>query len=129
MTTTNARLATTARILHSRAVRTRIGHHMSVARRLAVLDAHVARFNAGRATAASYLTETLGVNADFVRRFASGFGKAATAAHRARTGNDPQRNCIARVGRRRFVQCSSYDLCDLAEAARTFARTAAFLNA
>lgn len=112
-----------------RAARVPTGHHMSVTRRIAVLEAHVARFNTGRATAASYLTEVLGVDADFVRRFASGFGKAATAAHRARTGNDPQRDCIARVGRRRFVRCFSYDLCDLVMAARTFPRTAAFLNA
>lgn len=128
MSTTNASLATTARILSSRAARTRVGHHMSVARRYAVLDAYAARFNAGRATAAGYLTEILGVDAEFVRRFASGFGKAATAAHRTRTGNSPLRNCIARVGRR-FVQCASYDLRDLAEAARTFPRTAALINA
>lgn len=112
-----------------RAARTTVGHHMSAARRLAVLDAHAARFNAGRATAASYLTDVLGASADFVRRFASGFGKAATAAHRARTGNDPQPDCIARVGRRRFVQCFSYDPRDLDEAARTFVRTAGFLAA
>jgi len=129
MTTTNASLATVVRILRSRANRVRTGSHMSTARRLAVLDAYVARVNAGRLTAASYLTKVLGVNADFVRRFASGFGKAATAAHRARTGISPRRDSIARVGRRRFVECFSYDLCDLAEAARTFVHTAAFINA
>lgn len=112
-----------------RAARVRIGHHMSVVRCYAVLNAHVARFNAGRATAASYLTEVLGVDGEFVRRFASGFGKAATAAHRAHTGDNPQRDCIARIGRRRFVQCFSYDLRDLDEAARTFPRTAAVLSA
>jgi len=79
MTTTNASLATVVRILRSRANRVRTGNHMSVARRLAVLDAYVARFNVGRLTAASYLTKVLGMNADFVRRFASGFGKTATA--------------------------------------------------
>jgi len=123
MTTTNASLVTAARILRSRTARVRTGNHMSVARRLAVLDAYVARVNAGRLTAASYLAEVLGVNADFVCRFASGFGKAATAAHRARTGISPRRDSIARVGRRRFVECFSYDLCDLAEAARTFVHT------
>lgn len=111
-----------------RAARTRTGHHMSIARRIAVLDARVARFNARRATAASYLTEVLGVDADFVRRFAPGFGKAATAAYRARTGDSPPCDCIARIGLRRFVECASYDLCDLDAAARAFPRTAAFLN-
>lgn len=129
MTTTNASLATTARVLRSRTARIRIGHHMSVARRYAVLDAHVARHNAGRATAAAYLTEVLGADANFVRRFASGFGKAATAAHLARTGAKPRRNCIARVGRRRFVECFSYDLRDLVEAAHTFKHTATLVNA
>lgn len=124
MTTTNASLATTARVLRSRTARIRIGHHMSVARRYAVLDAYVARINGNLITAASYLAG-IGASRAFIDRFGSAFGAKVSKAYQARFGRKPTRTALACRGVR-FFDAFAYtadELPVLNDAARSYDRT------
>jgi hypothetical protein len=110
-----------------RAARTRVGHHMSVGRRHDVLDALVSRTNGDQITAAAYLAE-LGADADFIKSYASPFGKAIARVYRE-VGREPERIGLARVGRR-LVPVFAYAEADrqlLDAAAQAYPRTAALL--
>lgn len=111
-----------------RAARIRIGHHMSVARRHAVLDALCARVNGGRLTAAAYLSGVLGADERFVRSYASPFGRAVARAFRQAHGCEPARDGLARHGRR-LMRCFTYDEAALAAGALAYARTAELVAA
>jgi hypothetical protein len=114
-----------------RAARVRIGHHMSPARRDARLAAVVARTNAGRLTAAEYLTDVLGADQDFVHSYASPFGKAIATAWRAAYGADPKKKGLALVNRR-LIPVFAYridDLPILQAAALAYPRTAELVGA
>lgn len=111
-----------------RAARARVGHHMSVARRHAVLDALCARVNGGRLTAAAYLSGVLGADERFVRSYASPFGRAVAKAWREAHGCEPVRDGLARHGRR-LVGCFTYDEAALAAGATAYRRTAELLAA
>ncbi len=114
-----------------RAARARVGHHMSIGRRHAVLDALVARVNAGKLTAAQYLADVLGADGAFIGSYAGPFGKAIATAWRAVRGTDPQRTGLALVGRR-LVSVFAYsadELPILQAAAEAYPRTAALLTA
>ncbi len=113
---------------HGRAARVRVGHHMSVARRHAVLDALCARVNGARPAAATYLAGVLGVDEKFLRSYASPFGRAVAKAWREAHGCEPARDGLARHGRR-LVGCFTYDETALAAGAAAYARTAALLAA
>lgn len=124
MTTTNASLATTARVLHSRAARARIGHHMSSARRYAVLDALIARTNGGLITAAGYLADVLGANEKFIYSFGSPFGRDVAKKYRAKFDAEPKRG-LTRRGLRLFdgFVYAADEAPILDEAARSYNRT------
>lgn len=125
MTTTNASLATTARVLRSRATRTRIGHHMSVARRHAVLDAFIARCNGALITAASYLRSAIGADEMFVDRFGSAFGTKISKGYQAKFGRKSTRTALARRGYRIFdaFAYTAEEIGILDEAARSYDKT------
>lgn len=111
-----------------RAARTRVGHHMSVARRHATL---IAWANAGKLTAAQYLADILGADTAFIGSYAGPFGKAIATAWRAARGADPKRTGLARVGQR-LVRVFAYgadELPILQAAAEAYPRTAALLAA
>lgn len=114
-----------------RAARVRIGHHMSVARRAAFVGALVARWNTGRVTAEAWLATVPGVDAEFVRRYASPFGREVAKVYRARFGTEPVRAGSAWRSRM-LVDCFAYsaeELPALEEAARSYKRTALLLAA
>lgn len=116
---------------HGRAARVRVSHHMSVARRTAFVGTLVARWNAGRVTAEAWLAESLGADAEFVRRYASPFGREVAKVYRARFGAEPPRSGSAWRSRM-LVDCFAYsaeELPTLEEAARTYKRTALLLAA
>lgn len=118
-------------VLSGRAARTRVGSHMSVQRRYAVLDALVRRTNAGKVTTAQYLADVVGADADFVRRFAAPYGKAVAKAYRDEYGAEPSKSGLARRGRM-LLSCFAYgadDLPVLDKGARTYRRTAELLGA
>lgn len=71
-----------------RANRTRIGSFNTVTRRYAVLDAYVARRNAGIVTAGQYL-KALTSDDGFAAMYDSPFGKAIKKAYKALHGEDP----------------------------------------
>jgi len=111
-----------------RAARVRIGHHMSVQRRIAVLDATVERANLGFLTAAEYLAE-LGLDEAFIYSYASPFGKAAAKAYRSAFGVEPAKSGLARRGMR-LVPVFAYGADEagvLYEAAQDYKRTREFL--
>ena len=115
----------------SRRDRARVGHHMSPARRYAVLDATVARANAGLVTTADYLTDVLGADDEFVRRFSSPFGKSVAKVYREEYGQEPPKNGLAR---RRTMLLSVFaygedELPVLAKGALNYKRTADLLLA
>ena len=113
-----------------RAARVRVGHHMSVQRHIAVLDALVERTNAGRITAAEYLAE-LGADEAFIHSYASPYGRAVAAAYRSAFGAEPVKSGLARRGLR-LVPVFAYAADEsqvLYEAAWTYKRTAEFLAA
>lgn len=124
MTTTNASLATTARVLRSRAARARIGNHMSVVRRFAVLDALIARTNGGLITAAGYLADVLGAGEKFVYLYSSPFGRDVAKQYRAKFNAEPKQG-LTRRGLRLFdgFVYTANEAPILDEAARTYART------
>ena len=125
MTTTNASLATTARILRNRHARTRIGHHMSVARRHAVLDAYIGRCNGPLTTAAAYLREVLHAGEVFTDRFGSAFGTKVSNGYQAKFGHKSARTALARRGMRLFdaFGYTADEMPVLDEAARGYNRT------
>lgn len=126
MTTTNASLATTARVIRSRTARTRIGNHMSVARRHAVLDAFIARCNGPLViTAASYLRGVIGAGEMFVDRFGSSFGTKVSKGYQAQFGHKSARTALARRGMRIFdaFAYTADEIGILDEAARNYDRT------
>lgn len=113
-----------------RAARVRTGHHMSAQRQVAVLDALVARVNTGRITAAEYLTGVLGADEEFVRRYASPFGRHVAQAYRAAFGMEPAKAGLARRGTR-LVPCFAYTAAEvpvLYEAALAYGRTRELLS-
>jgi hypothetical protein len=131
MTTTNT--ARAAYIPTTRSTRTRVGNAMSPARRNAFLDSFVARVNASVITAAQYLTDVLGADAEFVRRFSGTFGKAVAKAWREQFGTEPTKSGLARV-RRMLLPVFAYTadaatLTVLDKAARSYTRTAQLLAA
>lgn len=85
-----------------RAARARVGHHMSAARRRAVLDAYCARSNGSLITVAAYLRGVVGADEAFVDRFGSAFGTKASKAYQAAFGRKSVRFGIARRGLRLF---------------------------
>jgi len=87
------------------------GRHDSVTRRLFNLAALVARVNAGRLTAASYLAE-LGADGDTIRRYAATLGKKIKAAYEAKRGTQPERTALALVGHH-LTRCFAYDAGDV----------------
>jgi hypothetical protein len=106
------------------------GRHNSATRRAFNLAALAARFNAGRVTVASYLTE-LGADADTIRRYAATLGKHVKAAYGAKYSAEPVRNAIAIVGRR-IVRAFAYDAGDteiLRAATAGYGRTASLIGA
>lgn len=112
-----------------RAARVRVGHHMSVARRRAVLDALCARFNGALITAAAYLRGVVGADEEFVDRYGSAFGTKVSKAYQATFGRKPQRFGLARRGLRLF-EAFVYSVDEafvLGEAARSYDRTRALL--
>lgn len=114
-----------------RAARVRIGTFDSVARRQAVLAATVERFNRGKVTTADYLASVLGASADFVRSYASPYGRAVAKVYREQFGAEPGRNGLAVRGRR-LVRVAAYSEAErsiLDQGAREYARTAALLAA
>lgn len=131
MSTTNASLAATARVLHSRHNRARIARHMSVARRHAVLDAYIARCNGPLITAAAYLRTTLGAGEAFVDRYGSAFGTKVSQGYQVKFGRKSTRTALARRGMRLFnaFAYTTDELLVLDEAARSYDRTAAFFAA
>lgn len=113
-----------------RAERTPVGHHMSVQRHIAVLDALVERTNAGRITAAEYLAE-LGLDEAFINSYASPYGRAVAKAYRSAFGVEPAKSGLARRGLR-LVPVFAYDADEagvLYEAAQDYQRTREFLAA
>lgn len=100
--TTTARRSTRriASVRPVRALRTRVGHHTSPARRRAVLDAYTRRVNraAGYVTAAEYLADVVGADAAFVASYGSWYGKAVAKAWREATGTEPAKYGLARRG-------------------------------
>lgn len=120
-----------AAVKTGRGARVRVGHHMSPARRIAVLDATVDRVNAGRVTAAEYLAAELGADAAFVHSYASPFGREVAKAYRAAFGAEPAKCGLARRGLR-LVPVFAYgadELPVLLEAAQSYRRTAELLDA
>lgn len=112
-----------------RAARVRVGRFNSVARRRDVLARLVERVNAGRTTAAEYLTG-IGADAEFIRRFASPFGREIAKQYRTKFGTEPVKAGLALV-HRRLVRVFAYatdELPILDAAARTYARTAALVG-
>src|ERR1700744_3998060 len=85
--------------LTGRAARPRIGHHMSPARRRAVLTAHVTRFHAtaNTVTAANYLA-SIGADTDTIRRFAAQLGIQIAKAYRTESRVDPAQTGLAVAG-------------------------------
>lgn len=113
-----------------RAARVRVGNHMSVARRHAVLDALVERVNTGRITAAEYLTDVLGADEAFVHSYASPFGRQVARAYRQTFGCEPVKAGLARRGVR-LVPCFAYTADEafvLYEAALAYGRTLELLS-
>lgn len=113
-----------------RGARLRVGHHMSVQRRIIVLDAVVERANVGRITAAEYLAQ-LGADEAFINSYASPYGRAVAKAYRSAFGAEPARSGLARRGVR-LVPVFAYtaDEADaLYEAAQDYKRTREFLAA
>lgn len=111
--------------------RNRVGSSTSTTRLRAVLANLAARVNSNRATAADYLANVLGADADFVRRYGSVFGKTATKLMRE-SGTEPTRNGLAVVIRHRhasLVEVNTYPVEVLAAAARAYGRTAALIGA
>lgn len=109
-----------------RAARARVGHHMSVQRRTAVLDALVQRTNAGYMTAVEYLT---GIGFPEAERYASAFGRATAAAYRKSHNTEPYNGCLV-VVRGCIHQVFGYvDVADLYAGAYSYARTREHLNA
>lgn len=108
-----------------RAARIRVGHHMSVARRCAVLDAFCARRNGALITAAAYLRSLVGADEAFVDRFGSAFGTKVSKAYQAAYGHKTEHIGIARRGLRLF-NAFAYRATEahvLDEAARDYDRT------
>jgi hypothetical protein len=129
MITTNT--ARAAYIPTARATRTRVGSHMSPARRYAVLDAFVARVNVGLVTTAEYLANVIGADAAFVAKYSGVYGKAVAKVFRAEFGTEPRK---AGLARRRTMLLSVFayaadELPILDKAARTYGRTADLLAA
>lgn len=124
MTTTNASLATTARVLRSRAARTCIGNHMSVVRRFAILDAYIARTNGGLITVAGYLANALGANEKFIFSYGSPFGRDVAKRYRAAFNAEPKTG-LTRRGMRLFegFVYTADEAFILAESARSYSRT------
>lgn len=115
-----------------RANRVLVGTHNSVTRLRSVLANLVSRVNGNHATAAAYLTSTLGADAEFVRRYGSVYGKAATKAYREQYGTDPARDGLAvvrRNGHPALVRVNTYPRAVLADAAAHCPRTAALIGA
>lgn len=115
----------------TRAHRARVGHHMSVARRHAVIDAWVDRTNTanGVTTTATYLRDVIGADADFIHRYASPYGTAVAKAYRAVYGANPAKTGVARRGVRIFDAYGYTDADVLDAGARAYARTAALIAA
>lgn len=114
-----------------RAARIRVGHHMSVARRRAVLDALCARSNGALITAAAYLRAVVGADEEFVDRFGSAFGTKASKAYQAAYGQKAERVGIARRGLRLFTvfAYAADEAFVLAAAASSYGRTRALIAA
>lgn len=129
MRTTNT--ARAAYIPAQRRLRTRIGTAMPAKRRNAFLDGFVARCNTGLITVAQYLADTLHADPDFVRRFASPYGKTARKVFEAEYGTEPPKAGIARVGHRLFpvYAYTAEQTAVLDKAAREYRHTAALLAA
>jgi len=87
------------------------GRHDSAARRAFNLAALVARFNRGRVTVASYLTE-LGADADTIRRYGHVLGRKTAEAFRAEFHAEPVKSGLAVVGRH-LARCFAYDAGDI----------------
>jgi len=112
-----------------RAARIRVGNHMSVARRQAVLAAVADRHNTGKTTAAQYLADVIGADEAFVHSYASPYGKACAKVYREQFGAEPQR-CGLAVRGRRLVAVLAYsedELPVLAKGAAEYRRTAELL--
>ena len=111
-----------------RANRILTGTFKSVARRYAVLDAYVARHNAGTVTAGQYLKALTG-DADFAASFDSPFGKAIKKAYKALHGEDPAKIRLV-TEHRRLHRAIGYLISEpaLQIATQTYPRTAALLN-
>lgn len=113
-----------------RAHRVLAGASNSVTRLRTVLASLAARVNGNRVTAADYLTNVLGADADFVHRYGSVYGKTATKLMRE-SGAEPKRNGLAVVTRHRhasLVEVNTYPVEILRAAAANYARTATLLN-
>lgn len=112
-----------------RAARVRVGTFNSVARRQAVLQAVADRHNTGKTTAAQYLTDVLGADAEFVHSYASPYGKACAKVFREQYGAEPQRSGLAVRGRRlvAVLAYSEDEVQVLDKGAREYRRTAELL--
>jgi hypothetical protein len=130
MSTTNASIATTARIIRTRAARTRIGHHMSLARRYAVLDALIARTNGAFTTVAEYLANVVGADEKFLYSYSPSFGRFVAKAYRAKFNAEPKQG-LTRRGLRLFdgFVYAADEMLVLDETARSYGRTADLVNA
>lgn len=130
-TTDYLRKGVSAPVKTGRAARVRVGHHMLVARRHAVLDAYVARVNGELITTAAYLSNVLGASPAFVAAYAPPFGTAVAKAWRAQHHTEPAKTGLSRRGLRLF-SCFAYDPADLPvleAGARSYKRTAVLLAA
>jgi hypothetical protein len=94
-----------------RANRVLTGTFKSVSRLRSVLGNLVARTNRGKVTVAEYL-ESIGADADLIRRYAPTLGKHVKAAYAATHGTDPKRTGLAIVGHH-LVRTYAYSPADL----------------
>lgn len=112
-----------------RANRILTGTFKSAARRYAVLDAYVARHNAGTVTAGQYLKAITGDD-EFSAKYDSPFGKAIKKAYIAIHGDDPAKIRLV-TEHRRLHRAIGYLIGEpaLAVATQTYPRTAALIGA
>lgn len=113
-----------------RAARTRIGVTTVRAHRAAVLGALIARINAGKVLARDYLVK-LDLDADFITRYESAFGRVVAKVYRQTTGQDPKRDAVTLVRGwlRKTYAYSADDMAILDIAAHTYPRTRALVGA
>lgn len=111
-----------------RAARTRIGVTTTRAHRANVLTNLIARINAGKTLVRDYLVK-LGLDAEFITRYESAFGRVVAKTYRETTGQNPERTAVALVRGWMRKTYAYDDLAILDIAAHTYPRTRALIGA